>query len=470
MEQDIFPDYDMTPPDVEMIFPDYSSINDKVDEGAALKVRIRAVDERSDIKRIYVTLLGGYPYKYPVWGAGWNLNGTVRNIQRISEYTWELTIPEGQIVRHDNPWGPGDWTPIIRIWVTDSSEYFGGNLTELKHKLNVQEDWDNHAPVITEGPTANPAIIFDNETSTLTVDAMDEDGDKLWYYWSVSSANGKVSALTEKEVIYTPPDVDQETNVTIYVSVMDSKHVRTWGNTTITVKPVVEQVYKIESRGGPGGCAKFYRNDETLGAGICYGPGFSVAAVDLNTGQLIELVVPEDFYPIVGDSTIASTIAALFQELQARGYIDHRGIIQNLPAFSDFELSPTYDPKKQATYNILVHVRDYPVRHFKTFPGYRDSGNWHRGVISMLEQIPDGTLTMIGVSDEAGLNRWHSCKFWPYPWVTQLVSEYQSLGSQRIDEYCYRSGWAFAFIKGEGSILGEDLASEGETVNVMLNF
>lgn len=237
IEQDIVPDYDMTPPSVEMRFPDYASIDSPLEEGAALKVRIQAVDSQSGIRDVSVQIYGGYPYKYPVWSAHWDEAGAMKNIAVVSDGVWELTIPGSKIVRFDNPWGAGDWTPDIRVRVWDNSPYFMGNETYISHTLNVDEDRDNHAPVIITGPQADFSSIFENETTALRVQATDEDGDILSYFWRVSA--GALDFYRGDEAVYTPPDVDEETVINVWVSVCDTKETRVWGTTSFIVKPLV---------------------------------------------------------------------------------------------------------------------------------------------------------------------------------------------------------------------------------------
>ena len=86
-----------------------------------------------------MTLLGG-PYRTPRWRVEWNADGSTNypGLEEVAPDTWELVIPGGKIRKYNNPWGPGEVTPIIRVWATDAFEYWDGNVEELKHTLSIE--------------------------------------------------------------------------------------------------------------------------------------------------------------------------------------------------------------------------------------------------------------------------------------------------------------------------------------------
>jgi hypothetical protein len=114
-------------------------------------------------------------------------------------------------------------------------------------------------------------------------------------------------------------------------------------------------------------------------------------------------------------------------------------------------------------------LRD-PIQRFDTW-ATRDSGSQHLAMIAYLDGVANGTLLLIAVGDEAGLNNFDSCTFLPYPWVPQVKSTLQALGSTQIGSYCYRDQWAMITVKGEGSARSEQLghgasASTQETFTI----
>jgi hypothetical protein len=107
----------------------------------------------------------------------------------------------------------------------------------------------------------------------------------------------------------------------------------------------------------------------------------------------------------------------------------------------------------------------YPVAHFDTW-STRDSGSDMLNMVSFLNGLPNSTIILIAVADEAGLNDFptqgNPCAFLPYPWVQEALQTLESLGSQQIGNYCYNDSWAMIAVKGEGTARSEQLSSSQE--------
>lgn len=98
------------------------------------------------------------------------------------------------------------------------------------------------------------------------------------------------------------------------------------------------------------------------------------------------------------------------------------------------------------------------VEHFDTW-GTSGTGEQMRRMIAYLNTHPNGTLFLLAVCDEAGLNRWDRCDFYDYPWVTEALQTLEALGSTMIRSYCYRYSWAMIAVKGDGRALAEAVGS-----------
>ncbi|MBI3957143.1 MAG: hypothetical protein HY340_04120 [Candidatus Kerfeldbacteria bacterium] len=98
------------------------------------------------------------------------------------------------------------------------------------------------------------------------------------------------------------------------------------------------------------------------------------------------------------------------------------------------------------------------VGRFDTW-GTSETGEQMRRMIAHLNTQPNGTLFLLAVCDEAGLNRWDRCDFYDYPWVTDALLTLEALGSTTIRSYCYRYSWAMIALKGDGYALTEAVGS-----------
>jgi len=108
-------------------------------------------------------------------------------------------------------------------------------------------------------------------------------------------------------------------------------------------------------------------------------------------------------------------------------------------------------------------LRD-PIQRFDTWGsrhGVPDPNiNQLSQLINYLNGLPDGTLLLMAVGDEAGLNNFDSCSLlnqFENPFVQPALQLLESLGSTQIRQYCYRDQWAMIAIKGQGVALSEAL-------------
>ncbi len=109
--------------------------------------------------------------------------------------------------------------------------------------------------------------------------------------------------------------------------------------------------------------------------------------------------------------------------------------------------------------------------HFDTW-ATRLTGQDMSNMITFLNSLPGGSLVLLSVADEAGLNEFPqqgACSFLSFPWVQQALQTFQTLGSTQIGNYCYNDSWAMITIKGTGVALAEQLNSSGaSTVQTVL--
>ena len=110
-------------------------------------------------------------------------------------------------------------------------------------------------------------------------------------------------------------------------------------------------------------------------------------------------------------------------------------------------------------------LRD-PIQRFDTW-GSRSLGTAGLEMVNYLNGIPNGTVLLIAVADEAGLNNFDVCTFQNLSWVTQVKSALQALGSTMIGSLCYRDQWAMITIKGQGVALNEALGKDTAQTSVV---
>ena len=81
------------------------------------------------------------------------------------------------------------------------------------------------------------------------------------------------------------------------------------------------------------------------------------------------------------------------------------------------------------------------------------------GLVSYLGAAPSGSVILLSVADEAGLNQDASCN--PYPTSTCLaagLSAIEALGSTQIRNTCFNGSWAMIAVKGQG-VLAEGVST-----------
>lgn len=101
-----------------------------------------------------------------------------------------------------------------------------------------------------------------------------------------------------------------------------------------------------------------------------------------------------------------------------------------------------------------------PVQHFDTW-ATRQSGASLNDLNNFLDGQPNGTLLLIAVADEAGLNNFppDSCTHLTNPYIEPFFQRLQALGSQQIRNYCYWNSYVLIAVKGEGVARSEQLLS-----------
>lgn len=111
-----------------------------------------------------------------------------------------------------------------------------------------------------------------------------------------------------------------------------------------------------------------------------------------------------------------------------------------------------------AAINPATGEPSQPVQNFDTWLT-RTTGAAMDAMLDFLDGLPNGTLVLIAVGDEAGLNADNSCQHLLFPWVEEILQELETLGSTQIRGYCFRDSWAMVAAKGEGKPREERLGS-----------
>jgi hypothetical protein len=94
----------------------------------------------------------------------------------------------------------------------------------------------------------------------------------------------------------------------------------------------------------------------------------------------------------------------------------------------------------------------------------RDTGEAMDAMVSFIDGLPNGTIILLAVGDEAGLDEFptlapNSCTFYATPSNQRGVQALQALGSKKITSYCYQGSWAMIAVKGEGQARSEQLSN-----------
>ncbi len=84
-----------------------------------------------------------------------------------------------------------------------------------------------------------------------------------------------------------------------------------------------------------------------------------------------------------------------------------------------------------------------PVQNFDTW----GTSLHFQDLNAYLKSTPSGTLILMAVADEAGLNKWDSCEQYTYETPQSFLRLIRQMGSTLIDSYCYRDRWSMIVIK-----------------------
>jgi hypothetical protein len=107
----------------------------------------------------------------------------------------------------------------------------------------------------------------------------------------------------------------------------------------------------------------------------------------------------------------------------------------------------------------------HPVRNFDTW-GTSGTGEAMNAMIMFLDGLPQGTIVLVAVGDEAGLTDASSCTPLPFPWIEAGLQALETLGSTQLRDYCFRDSWAMVTGKGESQAREEQL---GQAVEVSVD-
>ena len=151
-----------------------------------------------------------------------NADGTMPNVPRDTYWSWGLgesliiIIPSLDLVatRTGGSFQPA-WQPhysIIEPFFELLADAAGPSPTNL--------------PPMIRSVVASPSTIGDDQTSRLSVDAVDlaPGPNSLSYRWSIPSGQGQLSSTSSRTPTFTPPSVDSDTRVTIRLEVRDGDH------------------------------------------------------------------------------------------------------------------------------------------------------------------------------------------------------------------------------------------------------
>lgn len=108
-----------------------------------------------------------------------------------------------------------------------------------------------------------------------------------------------------------------------------------------------------------------------------------------------------------------------------------------------------------ATIDPCTGKLSQPVRNFDTWSDRNTTGDNMTAMVAFLNSLPNGTIVLISVADEAGLTQDLSCAHLNHPWVQAGFQTLQNFGSQLIGNSCYQDSWAMAVVKGQGIIASD---------------
>lgn len=102
-----------------------------------------------------------------------------------------------------------------------------------------------------------------------------------------------------------------------------------------------------------------------------------------------------------------------------------------------------------------------PVRNFDTWAN-RSTGTNHLALVDYINATPPGTLLLLAVADDGGLNVDNSCTQLATSWANALKASLASLGSTKISQLCFRGSWSLLATKGAGVALAEAVEPAAE--------
>jgi hypothetical protein len=114
-----------------------------------------------------------------------------------------------------------------------------------------------------------------------------------------------------------------------------------------------------------------------------------------------------------------------------------------------------------AAINLQTGELLQPPQNFDTW-GTRSTGTAMNEMVNFLNNLPNQTLIMLAIADEAGLTQDNSCELLNFPSVQSGIQTLEALGSQQIRNYCFRYSWAMVAVKGEGQARQEQLINGAE--------
>ncbi|MCP3962331.1 MAG: DUF11 domain-containing protein [bacterium] len=234
-----------------------------------------------------------------------------------------------------------------------------------------------------------------------------------------------------------------------------------WNDEWWKVDPAGSQ----ELGGFPGGHADGFANEEyfglaTIDRGLrlaaavlssAFDPGYALPPHGLALGTVSRGSAAAQFPGQFGVARFYRCGTELYERLGGGGGGRGFNVLSVDPATGD-EISPpqnfdTYGTRSQCAAN--------------------DPSAAMYALVDHLDAVPDGTLVMISVADEAGLNQDDSCAaFSDSTCYQEALAALEALGSTRIRDYCFRDSWAQIAVKGEGRAVAEGLAT-GDLVSLV---
>jgi hypothetical protein len=119
-----------------------------------------------------------------------------------------------------------------------------------------------------------------------------------------------------------------------------------------------------------------------------------------------------------------------------------------------------------AILDTATGIRMQEVRHFDTFlttPGGQHTA--FADLANYLAGLPDGSVLLLSVADEAGFINSATGNPWPDPFVEQGYQALEALGGTQIRQVGFRGGWTMIVVKGQAP-LAEAFSGALEPVSV----